>query len=339
MSSPCYQNYSSPGMGVGEQQNHWTSPKPVFPLQIQSNFEEEPEISVLVQGATPTTLSFRPSRQLSTFDEESETESLSDLGVGRATSVSPHGSPILSPRSRRLHNARSSPNIFLPTSIVSKSDHSDDEDEEEDDDIVELMTSSGRFPKSAGAFSRVSPSNSPLLTSRRSPTHTWTGSSDEEVASIFEATRKHRNKRLPYRRRSIPKLARVDSVSSDDGSQTEERKRRSTNRQKLLRMRQYNSLPATPAETSASESLTEILENMRRARSSSNRTDSSLSDGGNKSGGEKELNELANSMVTRFDISDEEGERSIENCMDVDGEHRVKRDSSVRTYSVLCCIL
>ena len=274
-------SYSSPQTGgtsvsVGVQ-NHWTSPKPSFPLQIASLTPSTAQDDAILEedmtenggeeggGAnqtvlqtpptsqrSPNSLTFRPTRQLSTFEEESESESLSDIMSSRAASLSPHGSPLRSPRSRRLLNARSSPNI-CSTSLLSKSDHSDEEEDEDDDDIVELMTSSGRFPKAGATFPRMSPSSSPLLTSRRSPTHNWTGSSDEEVASIFESARKHRNKRLPYRRRSASKLSRVDSVSSDDGTQNESGRHRVSNRrQKLLRMRQYNSLPATPADTSTS---------------------------------------------------------------------------------------
>ena len=328
--------YSSPRVGVGgEQLSQWQTPKPAFPLNIQPS-AEEPE------GAKPTehvdhTPSFRQTRQLSIFEEESETESIPDA---RPHSISPQShSPLRSPRSRRLLNSKSSPLVGL--ALASKSDPSDDE-EEDDDDIVELMTTSGRFSK-ASTFPRLSPSTSPLLTSRRSPTHCWTGSSDEELSNIFESTHKHRNKRLAYHRKRGPPLARVDSVSSDDGGGKRDRQRRPTsrNREKLLRMRQYNSLP----ETSASESLTELLENIRRQRSGSTRTDSSLSDhegipeevsegGRNSKAGEKAMNDLANSLVSKFDLSDDEVEKSSE--METEGS---RKRTAHPLKSAYCCVL
>lgn len=315
--TPYYQNYNSPHIAMaGEQVSQWQSPKPAFPLNVQQATQEE-STPILREHVDH----FRPTRQLSVFEEESETESIPDTRP-RSMSVSPHP---LSPRSRRLANSRSSPNIFTS---ISKSDASEEE-EEEDDDIVELITTSGRFPKTS-TFPRHSPSNSPLLTSRRSPTHYWTGSSDEELSGVFDATRKHRNKRMPYRKRNVSRLVRVDSVSSDDGGHRDKHRRH--NKDKLLRMRQYNSLPATTAD-SASESLSELLENMRRQRSGSTRTDSSLS------GGEKDMSELANSLVSRFELSDEEStEKSLqETCMET--ESTQQRTGSTTLRSVLCCIL
>lgn len=213
---------------------------------------------------------------------------------------------------------------------MSKSDVSDEE-EEDDDDIVELMTTSGRFPKGA-TFPRHSPSNSPLLMSRRSPTHYWTGSSDEELSNVFETTLKHRNKRMPYRKRNVSRLARGDSVSSDDGGHRDKHRRHVRNKEKLLRMRQYNSLPATTAD--AAENLTELLENIRRQRSGSTRTDSSLS------GGEKDMSDLANSVVSKFELSDEEStERSQEGAAMELEEARPLRTGNTTLRSVFCCIL
>ena len=337
-----YQNYSSPRVGVGgEQLSQYNSPKPAFPLNIQyEESETEDHVTAVTTTSTP---SFRPARQLSTFEEESETESIPDVS-SRPISVSPHsprphtGSPLRSPRTRRILNARSSPNIFNPP--TSKSDVSEEEDEEDDDCIVELMTTSGRFPNGStfpkvSTFPRISPSNSPLLTSRRSPTHTWTCSSDEELSNIFESTRKHRSKRLPYRKsKRPPRLSRVDSVSSDDGGGDKQRKL--SRRDKLLGMRQYSSLPATPAETGASESLTELLENIRRQRSASTRTDSSLSDGGKSVGSQKDMNELANSLVSRFELSDEEAVCEMETDT---GEHKQRTNNNATLRSVFCCIL
>ena len=266
-------------------------------------------------------------RALSIFEEESETESIPEPSQqSRQLSTSPsHHSPVRnsgsphlnSPRSRsrKLSNARSSPNLFAS---VSKSDISEDDDEEDEDDIVELMTTSGRFPNKSTTFPRTSPSNSPLLTSRCSPTHYLTGgSSEEESGNVFETARKNRNKRHPFRKRSIPKLVRVDSISSDDGKSPRDQAP-PTRKGRLLRLRQYNSLPATPAEHSASDSLTDILESFRRKQtvttttssnvSVSGRTDSSVSDSGSRGAtGDRDMGELASSIVAKFELSDEDG--------------------------------
>ena len=313
--SSYYHSYNSPRVGLaGEQLSQWQSPKPSFPLNVQPAEEPIPREHVD---------HFRPTRQPSVFEEESETESIPEV-VPRSMSNSPH-----SPQSRRLQNSRSSPSVV---GLVSKSDVSDD-DEEDDDDIVELMTTSGRFPKGA-TFPRHSPSNSPLLMSRRSPTHYWTGSSDEELSSVFETTLKHRSKRMPYRKRSCSRLARVDSVSSDDGGHRDKHRRHVRNKEKLLRMRQYNSLPATTADGNAAENLTELLENIRRQRSSSTRTDSSLS------GGEKDMSDLANSVVSKFELSDEESTEKSQECASMELEEaRPSRTGNTTLRSVFCCIL
>ena len=339
--------YLSPKVGgINGEQQHWQSPTPSFPLTIQP--EEIQMVAPQDPGDSPHHLSAYSTgyRQLSTtLEEESETDSLADMNT-RGVSISPvhsnsprshsphsrnsmTGSPV---RSRRLLNAQSSPSI---PAITSKSDGSDEE-EEEDDDIVELMTTSGRFPKGS-TFPRMSPSNSPLLTSRKSPTP-WTGSSDEEVSNIFEAAQHHRrlHKRSSLRRRSLrSRPQRVNSVSSDDGNPVIERRKRG--RENLLRMRHVHSLPNTPGD-SVSESLTELLDNLRRQRSNSHRTDSSLSDGGRA---ERELNELTNSLIKKFDISeDEEAEKSSD--MEIDQKKRKTakhKGSSTTLRSVFCHIL
>lgn len=211
---------------------------------------------------------------------------------------------------------------------VSKSDASDNEEDEEDDDIVELMTTSGRFPNKGATFPRTSPGNSPLLTSRRSPTHYLTGSSDEELCNVFEPGRKHhRSKRMAYRKRSMPnKLVPMDSISSDDNQN--DVIKRPTRKDRLLRLRPYNSLPATPAENS--ESLTDLLDSIRRQRSGSCRTDSSLSDGG---GGD--MKNLASSMVAKFDLSDEDSGGHV--AMETDAGADVRTSTTLR--SVFCNIL
>ena len=313
--SSLYHTYNSPHVGLaGEQLSQWQSPKPAFPLNVQLTEEPIPREHVD---------HFRPTRQLSVFEEESETESIPEIPPPRSMSNSPH-SPH---QSRRLQNSRSSPSVV---GLVSKSDVSDEE-EEDDDDIVELMTTSGRFPKGA-TFPRHSPSNSPLLMSRRSPTHYWTGSSDEELSNVFETTLKHRSKRMPYRKRNVSRLVRGDSVSSDDGGHRDKHRRHVRNKDKLLRMRQYNSLPATTAD--AAENLTELLENIRRQRSGSTRTDSSLS------GGEKDMSDLANSVVSKFELSDEEStEKSQEGASMELEEARPLRTGNTTLRSVFCCIL
>lgn len=317
-SSPYYQPFSNPRVGVAGEQRILT-PKSVFPLNVQHSEEEPHRPGLPLSPAHIDNIDFNPhmfrARALSVFDEESETECVVDISTQiqtRQQSSSPsHHSPHLSSphaRSRRISNARSSPNIF---GSVSKSDVSEEEEEEEDDDIVELMTTSGRFPSSkASTFSRTSPSNSPLLTSRYSPTHYLTGgSSDDESCNVFESARKNRSKRLPFRKRSIPKLVRVDSISSDDGKSPHDIQARPSRKGQLLRLRQYNSLPATPADNSASESLTDLLDTFRKTKTAvvttPCRTDSSFSDGGG--GGDKDVGELASSIVSKFELSDEDG--------------------------------
>ena len=320
------------------------------------------------QPATPPTLPLQPvlppsslgrvnldgsphirARALSIFEEESETESIPDHSPqtqSRQVSASPsHPSPshhpssphIGSPRvhSRKLSNARSSPNIFAS---ISKSDISEEDEEEDDDDIVELMTTSGRFPSKTATFPRTSPSSSPLLTSRCSPTHYLTGgSSEEEAGNVFETARKNRSKRHPYRKRSIPKLVRVDSISSDDGKSPRDQAP-PTRKGRLLRLRQYNSLPATPAEHSASESLTDILESLRKRQptTSSNvsgRTDSSVSDGAGSRGttGDRDMGELASSIVARFELSDED---ALQNSMELEANRAANENQQRKAPGV-----
>ncbi len=344
------------------------SPTPAFPIKVQPIVEDMPDemqIGPTIITATPTILMENIdhnkhhycNRQLSTFEEESENESIPDHRGQRNTSASPaHSSPgHPRTRSRHLVSSRSSPHLGCS---ISKSDISDDE-QEDDDDIVELMTTSGRFPNKTGTFPRLSPSHSPLLTSRRSPTHYLTGSSDDEVASVFENNRKHRNKRVPYRKSNRKKLARVDSISSDDGgSDNKDVKARMTRKQKLLALRHHKSLPAVPNDGHTSESLNDLLEHFRRQRSGSVRSNSSLSDGIPASG-DRDMNELANSLVSEFKLSDDDFTgASMEVAMETESkgltngsDHTVSRDSSpgvggkrtggatTTLRSVLCAIL
>ena len=350
-----YNALNTPHVGVaGEQLSLYHSPTPAFPIKIQpitEDLSQEQQPSVALITSTPAVtmenidhnVHLYRGRQLSTFEEESETESPPESKSQVSILAGPEfGSPVHSgsprARSRKLLNARSSPNIFGPG---SKSDVSDDEEDEEEDGIVELMTTSGRFPNKSGTFPRLSPNHSPLLTSRRSPTHYLTGSSDDEVATVFESARKNRSKRLPFRKRSIKKLARVDSISSDDGAgggPREVRSKSTSRKERLLRLRHFSSLPATPNENLASDSLTNLLENIRRQRSGSVRSNSSLSDGGRSGcGGDKDMNDLANSIVSRFELSDDDaGGYNAEQAMDTDkgapltngSDHNMSRGSS-----------
>ena len=378
---------TSPSAGVaGEKRLRAT--KPAFPLNVQQLEEEQYQPAPTHSPVQSNSLSYSSSvnmenidfnphvfrgRALSVFEEVSEEVSetecvleISNQIQSRQHSSSPsHHSPLHSnsphhgsphPRSRRISNTRSSPNIF---GSVSKSDVSEDEDEEEDDDIVELMTTSGRFPSSkVSTFSRMSPSSSPLLTSRYSPTHYLTGgSSDDESCSVFETARKIRSKRLPFRKRSIPKLVRVDSISSDDGKNPHDVQAPPSRKGRLLRLRQYNSLPSTPADNSASESLTEILDTFRKtqalAATTSCRTDSSLSDGGG-GGGDKDVGELASSILSKFELSDEDGlqasmeldphltdlsSTSSKNMDDKRDATAMRTQTSTTLHSMLCNIL
>ena len=352
--------FTSPHSGVaGEQNSLIKTPKPAFPLNVQAQEQElthrqpVPSLTPLpLQPAAPPVdnIDYSPfilrARTLSVFTEESETESVTELNPPRQLSSSPsHGSsprnpssPHHSPRSRSrwLANARSSPNLL---GSVSKSDISDDEEDEEEDDIVELMTTSGRFPNKGSTFPRTSPGNSPLLTSRRSPTHYLTGSSDEEFCNVFESGRKHRNKRLAYRKRSIPsKLTPMDSISSDDGLTPLDLSKRPGRKDRILRLRPYNSLPTTPAENSGSESLTDLIDSMRRKRSGSCRTDSSHSDGGGAV--DKDMGNLASSMVSKFELSDEEAAPAMETELGPKNGLEMKRNSTTVTLrSVFCNIL
>ena len=129
----------------------------------------------------------------------------------------------------------------------------------------------------------------------------------------------------------------MNSVSSDDSNPAVERLK--LGRENLLRMRQIHSLPDTPAE-SVSESLTELLDNIRRQRSNSHRTDSSQSDGGRSGGAERELSELANSLVSRFELSDEELEKSSDMETERKKLNTAKlKGSSTTLRSVFCHIL
>lgn len=256
------------------------------------------------------------------FEEESEPESVTEAPRGSISS--PHNSPRMSPRSRRLINARSSPSLVSG----SKSDVSEEEDDEDDTGIVELLTTSNRFPTSkSGSLPRLSPNNSPLLTSRKSPTHCWTGSSDEELSSIFEP--KHR-KRLQSKKKGTARLVRGSSVCSVDTQLV----RKVAARDKLLKMRHYSSLPSTTDNGS-------IASRVDCAASQDSEQDTKEASGGYSSDvASSSRNERAlRSPLSRFEASDDEGDRSGDGGMDVDFVDSVQqRTQSTSLRCVFCSV-
>lgn len=199
---------------------------------------------------------------------------------------------VTSPRTRRLLSAHSTPSL---AKHISKSDGSDEE--EDDDDIVELCTASTYIARGSIA-SRLSPTASPRLTSRRSPSHTWAYSSDEEPATIYESRRKRHGKRL---RRRYKTASTSDDSSAAEGGRTRH-SLPSFGKQSMWKMMHWanSSMPSTPAEHSGSESFTEFLAT-RRPRSNSARTDSSLSDGRSS-----ETGDLIAALHSRCHLSDGE---------------------------------
>ena len=292
----------SPKLSVpGEQ---WNSPKPSFPLTVEVEEEYVPPTPECVPCAQS-----KGGRQLSVFEEESEPESVTDGPRGGSLS-SPYNSPRMS---RRLMNARSSPSLVVSG---SKSDASDDEDDEDDAGIVELLTTSNRFPSSKGnSLPRISPNNSPLLTSRKSPTHCWTGSSDEELSSVFEPSHKHR-KRLQGKKKLAARLTRGSSVCSVDSSQS---RRVAAARDNLLKLRHYSSLPSSTNNGSLAgrvESATTEEESETRGTAAGYSSDVATS------------SNLRSSPLSRFDLSDDDGEKSCDGGMELDYADNVHRTQS-----------
>ena len=179
--------------------------------------------------------------RLSTFEEESESETSVHTG-GSSSRASPvpsfyrpsailSNSPTMKERSGSLDRVRSitllSPSMKKQNSF-SRSDGSDDAESEEDDEIVELLTASGNYSNTLSMLRKrlergSSASHSPHLT-RKSPTHCWTGSSDEEATNMLDDRHKRRSKHRVLRERSKSKknrIRRVDSASSDDGGTME----------------------------------------------------------------------------------------------------------------------
>lgn len=181
--------------------------------------------------------------RLSTFEEESESETSVHTG-GSSSRASPvpsifrpsailSNSPTMKERSGSMDRVRSitrlSPSMRKQNSF-SRSDGSDDAESEEDDEIVELLTASGNYSNTLSMLrkrlERGSSAHSPHL-SRKSPTHCWTGSSDEEAANLLDDNHKRRSKHRVIRERSKSKknrIRRVDSASSDDGTMESSRK-------------------------------------------------------------------------------------------------------------------
>ena len=273
-------------------------------------------------------------RQLSACEEESETDDRIPEPFHSSVaprSLSPSGYAE-SPRSRKLVTARSSPSL---AKCISRSDMSDEDEEE--DDVMELSF----LPRSNNPHSRHSPFASPHLSSRSSPTHLSAYSSDEEIhmSTGFDGRRKIANKRRRSRFRTLHPLVRVDSGSSDDISINDRATRHSLpkfgkdNLRKVLHG--YRSVPSTPAEGSGSESFSEILLSVRRPRSNSARTDSSLSDVG----------DIGLQMYGRFELSDgEELEQSgdgdeLDDSVMNSPIRTIKSKKDSLTRSAICCLL
>ena len=231
----------------------WVGPPSSFPINTSEIQEEEPITSTPNPTPTPSTTTnktedsntpvsnfllgkgLRP--RLSTFEEESESETSVHTG-GSSSRASPVpsfyrpsailcNSPTLKERSSSMDRVRSltrlSPSMKKQNSF-SRSDGSDDAESEEDDEIVELLTASGNYSNTLSMLrkrlERGSSAHSPHL-SRKSPTHCWTGSSDEEAANMLDDKHKRRTKHRVLRERSKSRknrIRRVDSASSDDGA-------------------------------------------------------------------------------------------------------------------------
>ena len=310
----------------------WSSPKPFFPLTVESTDEDEEKEQRTAEQLTPQS-NLVKDRQLSVFEEESEPESMTSLvdTAPRGSVFSPHTSPRMS--TRRINNARSSPSLGQ----VSKSDPSEDEDEDDDAGITELLTTSNRFHSAkTSSLSRLSPSHSPLLTSRKSPTPCWAGSSDEEMSGMFESTHKHR-KRLQGKKKMMTqasaavataaRLVRGSSVCSVDAQLA-----RKVSRDSLLKMRQYSSLPCT----------TDVESIAGRGVGHESESEAKEISGGYSSDVASNRNEeraLRLAPFSRFETSDDDGDRSGDGGMEVDGaEGGAPRTQSATLRCVFCTI-
>lgn len=222
----------------------WVGPPSSFPINTLESQEEESTNTTTATATKPTTeeintpvsnflhgKGIRP--RLSTFEEESESETSVHTGSSRASPVPSFyrpsailsNSPTMKERSSSMDRVRSithlSPSMKKQNSF-SRSDGSDDAESEEDDEIVELLTASGNYSHTLSMLRKrlERSSHSPHL-NRKSPTHCWTGSSDEEGANKLDDKHKRRSKHRVIRERSRSKknrIRRVDSASSDDGT-------------------------------------------------------------------------------------------------------------------------
>ena len=234
----------------------WVGPPSSFPINTLDSQEEEQTntttVNATIAKTTTTTSSDDPSTpmssylhgkglrpRLSTFEEESESEtSVHTGGSSRASPVPSfyrpsailNNSPTMKERSGSLDRVRSitrlSPSMKKQNSF-SRSDGSDDAESEEEDEIVELLTASGNYSNTLSMLrkrlERGTSSHSPHL-SRKSPTHCWTGSSDEEATNMLDDKHKRRTKHRVLSKSKKNRIRRVDSASSDDGTMESNRK-------------------------------------------------------------------------------------------------------------------
>lgn len=321
-------------LGVGgEALSGTSSNKPSFPIQSMAENSETEMVDKEETNERHDSSAATRGRFLSACEEVNELEDrfLPDPFVNNTLPRAPSPTTYTeSPRSRKLLSARSSPNLVK---TLSRSDMS--EEEEDEDDIMELSF----LPRTTNSHSRHSPFASPHLSSRNSPTHLTTYSSDEDIhlSSNMDGKCKITTKRRRSRFRNLHPLVRVDSGSSDDvtfdkGTRHSLPKFGKDNLRKMLHG--YRSVPTTPADGSGSESISEImLLSARRPRSNSARTDSSLSDVG----------DIGLQLCGRFEMSDgEELEHSGEE-LDNGGPNaspaRTLNKKRDLTQSAICCLL
>ena len=210
--------------------NKWVGPTSSFPLSTWESQDEDTSASEDLAPISNFLHSKGLRARLSTFEEESESETSIQTGGGssraspvptlyRPSAILNTPSPTMRERSSSIDRVRSvqrkSPSMKKQNSF-SRSDGSDDAESEEDDEIVELLTASGNYSKTLSMLRKRLERGSPHL-SRKSPTYCWTGSSDEEGTSKLDDKHKRRTKQRMHAR-AKNRIRRVDSASSDDGS-------------------------------------------------------------------------------------------------------------------------
>jgi len=221
---------------IGGAANKWVGPTSSFPLNTWDSQDEDTSASEDLVPISNFLHSKGIRARLSTFEEESESETSVQTGGGssraspvptmyRPSAILNTPSPTLRERSGSIDRTRSmqrkSPSMKKQNSF-SRSDGSDDAESEEDDEIVELLTASGNYSKTLSMLKKRLERSSPHL-SRKSPTYCWTGSSDEEGTSKLDDKHKRRTKQR-MNARGKNRIRRVDSASSDDGSVEPSRK-------------------------------------------------------------------------------------------------------------------